>query len=305
VHDRSEHPRGYNRSNDPESRCSTRQERIAADLGIGSYHADVADHQLARELPGSSGPPRPGAIISFSCRLTELELLDPAGLYHLACDRSDPWEGGCVISLARLVEDFATAIQRADGRRPQAAGSRTGRVYQPGIGPHTESQTIRLVTGELVALDHAYAAHALDVPYPGASRQRCDWCLGSAPSWDWALEAKMLRLLGDNGKLNDNVLMHVLSPYPAHRSALTDREKLVRSGMPGRKAIVIFGYDYDDWPMDPAIEAFETLALQRVALGDQHVAAYDQLVHPVHLRGRVFAWEVGTRTGAGSASRSW
>jgi hypothetical protein len=75
--------------------------------------------------------------------------------------------------------------------------------------------------------------------------------------------------------------------------------------MPGRKAIVIFGYDYDDWPMDPAVEAFETLASQRVALGDQHAAAYDQLVHPVHLRGRVFAWEVGTRTGAGSASRSW
>ena len=71
-----------------------------------------------------------------------------------------------MISLARLVEDFAAAIQRADSRRPQAAGSRTGRVYQPGIGPHTESQTIRLVTGELVALDHAYAAHALDVPYP-------------------------------------------------------------------------------------------------------------------------------------------
>jgi hypothetical protein len=34
----------------------------------------------------------------------------------------------------------------------------------------------------------------------------------------------MLRLLGDNGKLNDNMLMHVLSPYQAHRSALTDCE---------------------------------------------------------------------------------
>jgi hypothetical protein len=94
---------------------------------------------------------------SFSYRMTERELLDPAGLYHLAADRSDPWEDGCVISLARLVEDFAAAIQRADGRRPQVAGSRTARVYQPGISPHTESQTLRLVTGELVALDHAYA----------------------------------------------------------------------------------------------------------------------------------------------------
>jgi hypothetical protein len=208
-----------------------------------------------------------------------------------------------VIDLARFVEDFAAAIQRADSRKPQAVGSRTGRAYQPGIGPHTESQTIRLVASELVTLDQAYAAHALDVPYPGTSRQRCDWCLGPARSWDWAIEAKMLRMFGDNGKLNDNMLMHVLSPYPAHRSALTDCEKLVRSGLSGRKAIVIFGYDYNDWPMDPAIEAFETLASQRVTLSDRHAAAYDHLMHPVHQRGRVFAWEIGTRTDAGSASR--
>jgi hypothetical protein len=68
------------------------------------------------------------------------------------------------------------------------------------------------------------------------------------------------------------------------------------SGLPGRKAIVIFGYDYDGWTMDPAIEAFETLASERVVLGDRHEAAYDHLVHPVHQRGRRFAWEVMSRT---------
>jgi hypothetical protein len=34
------------------------------------------------------------------------------------------------------------------------------------------------------------------------------------------------RILGDNGKLNDNMLMHILSPYPQHRSAVTDCNKL-------------------------------------------------------------------------------
>jgi hypothetical protein len=199
-----------------------------------------------------------------------------------------------MIELARLVEDFAAAIQRADSRGPQAIGSRTGRAYQPGIGPHTESQTIRLVVEELIALDNEYALHTLDVPYPGSSRQRCDWCLGSSPSWQWAIEVKMLRLFGDNGKLNDNMLMHILSPYPAHRSALTDCGKLAGSGLPGRKAIMIFGYDYDGWTMDPAIEAFETLAWEHVALGGRHEAAYSQLVHPVHKHGRVFAWEMAS-----------
>ena len=202
--------------------------------------------------------------------------------------------------MAQFVKDFAVAIQRADSRGPQAVGSRGGRAYQPGIGPHTESQTIRLVADELVTLNGAYAAHSFDVLYPGAARQHCDWCLGSPPLWDWAIEAKMLRLFGDNGKLNDNMLMHILSPYPAHRSALTDCDKLIASGLAGRKAIVIFGYDYDRWAMDPAIEAFETLASERVIVGERHEAAYDHLMHPVHQRGRVFAWEIASRAGAGA-----
>ncbi|MEU8158757.1 hypothetical protein [Micromonospora parva] len=199
-----------------------------------------------------------------------------------------------MINLPQLVADFATALRETDARRPQAVSS-TGRAYQPGIGPHTEQHTLRLVAEELVALDPAYQEYSLDVPYPGPGRQRCDWCLGSPSAWDWAIEAKMLRLFGDNGKPNDNMLTRVLSPYPAHRSALTDCDKLASSALPGRKAVLIFGYDYDGWEMDLAIVAFEALARRRVDLGDRHMATYDRLVHPVHQRGRVFAWEIADR----------
>jgi hypothetical protein len=202
-----------------------------------------------------------------------------------------------VIELARLVEDFAVGVRRADSRGPQAVGLRTRRLYQQGVGPHTEAQTIRRVIEELIRLDAVYAAHALDVPYPGESRQRCDWCLGSPPSWQLAIEVKMLRLFGDNGKPNDNMLMHILSPYPAHRSALTDCGKLAACALAARKAIMIFGYDYDGCAMDPAIDAFEILASERVTLGVRYEAAYDQLIHPVHQHGRVFAWEVAVRGG--------
>ncbi len=44
----------------------------------------------------------------------------------------------------------------------------------------------------------------------------------------------MLRLMGDNGKANDNMLMHILSPYPSHRSALTDCEKLLGAWLAGQ-----------------------------------------------------------------------
>lgn len=104
----------------------------------------------------------------------------------------------------------------------------------------------------------------------------------------------MLRLMGDNGKPNDNMLMHILSPYSGDRSALTDCVKLAESGLPGRKAVVIYGFDYPTLAMDPAIEAFEVLANRWVHLGPRSVAAYEELVHPVHLAGRVFGWEIMT-----------
>jgi len=105
----------------------------------------------------------------------------------------------------------------------------------------------------------------------------------------------MLRLMGENAKANDNMLMHILSPYAIHRSALTDCEKLLGSGLGVGKAVVIYGFDYPDLPMDPAITAFERLAQAQVALGPRATAAYRALVHPVHREGRVFGWELGGR----------
>ena len=137
-----------------------------------------------------------------------------------------------------------------------------------------------------------YDKLSLGVPYGDGTRQACDLCLGEPPDWEWAIEIKMLRLMGDNGKPNDNMLMHILSPYPEHRSALTDCKKLVAWRFGNRKAVLIYGYDYEDWPMEPAISAFELLASTKVALGPRRSAEFGGLVHPVHTRGQVFAWEV-------------
>jgi hypothetical protein len=98
--------------------------------------------------------------------------------------------------------------------------------------------------------------------------------------------------MGDNGKPNDNMLMHVLSPYPAHRSAVTDCYKLARSTLGKRKAVMIVAYEYEDWPAEPAIDAFEALAGRQTRLGTRFVAAFDDLVHPVHRSGAVFVWEI-------------
>lgn len=182
----------------------------------------------------------------------------------------------------------------ADHKRPQAINARSKRAFKPGIGPHTETQTVGLVLRELENRrpNRYHGCWSAGVRYPEFPRQKCDICLGHAPNWEWALEVKMVRFLGDNGKLNDNILMHLLSPYPAHRSALTDCEKLVQSRLGHKKGLLVYGFDHEGWPMDPAIEAFETLASTKVSLGPRMVAHFSGLIHPVHRKGRVFAWKL-------------
>lgn len=195
-----------------------------------------------------------------------------------------------------MIDDVAASIKRVDARRPQAANVRTGAVYQPGIGPHPETQAVALVVAELQNLAAVRYSGLVrtNISYP-QGRQKCDLCIGVSPSWEWAIEIKMLRLMGDNGKPNDNMLMHILSPYANDRSALTDCVKLLESGLPGRKAVIIYGFDYPNLPMDPAVEAFEILAGRWVGLGSRCVSRYSDLVHPVHVAGRVFGWEISKR----------
>jgi hypothetical protein len=100
--------------------------------------------------------------------------------------------------------------------------------------------------------------------------------------------------MGDNGKPNDNMLMHILSPYVDHRSALTDCEKLANSRLLGRKAIVIFAYEYARYPAEPVARAFELLSSDRVALHRRASAPFAGLIHPIHQQGCVYAWEVTT-----------
>jgi hypothetical protein len=195
------------------------------------------------------------------------------------------------LNLDQFVTDCATAVEAVDARRPVARNARTALEFLPGIGPHSEAATIGLIMDELARRDPShYASFASGVPYPLAPRQKCDLCLGDPASW--ALEFKLLRLLGDNGNANDNMLMHILSPYPQHRSALTDCDKLASSGFTARKGIVILGYETATFPLRDALSAFEILARHRVSLGDRVEAHFSGLVHPIHTKGSVVGWEV-------------
>lgn len=108
--------------------------------------------------------------------------------------------------LSKLAADFARAIEAADAKRPVATSSTTKREYQAGIGPHTESSTLAKVRLKLPAVDPSmYSQIDTDVPYPTAPRQKCDWRWTLPAGEKLYIEAKMMRLMGDNGRPNDNI----------------------------------------------------------------------------------------------------
>jgi hypothetical protein len=175
----------------------------------------------------------------------------------------------------------------ADSKRPVAVSYRSGSPYQAGIGPFTEEKTIELVMAEI---EEKFPPFQTNVPYASNSRQRCDFCFGSEGNWQLAVEFKMLRIMGDNGKPNDAMLTHILSPYPAHRSALTDCRKLAESPFDCPKALIVWCYEYDKWPVEPVIECLERLAGS--LLSNRASARFDSLMHPVHRQGTVYGWLV-------------
>jgi hypothetical protein len=194
--------------------------------------------------------------------------------------------------LREIVEQFAKAMTAADARRPVAVSPRTGRVYQPGIGPHPEDRAVDLVMAELASAGSTWQSQ-LRACYPG-SRQTCDWLLGDP--LEWAIEIKMSRPNGDNGKPDDTAIKDILSPYSADRSALTDCVKLADADLRCKRAILIYGFDDPRRPLMEMIEAFETLARSRVTLGPRQHASLGELVHPVHRTGAVSAWEIQRAT---------
>ena len=132
------------------------------------------------------------------------------------------------MELASFVSDFAAAMECADEREPVHV-SRAGRAYRPGIGPHAEDLAVRLTLEELRRLPgYAETPVGQALPYPRAPRQRCDVWIGQPV--EWAIEVKMARFRGDNGKPDDTSLKDLLSPYDKDRSALTDCRKLVDAG---------------------------------------------------------------------------
>jgi hypothetical protein len=181
-------------------------------------------------------------------------------------------------TLKYLVEQIADAVAAIDLSKVPFKN------FSPGVGPYGEPQLVRLVARHLNKV----------AQYAGAveTRRNPDLLIRA----QWAVEFKIARPFGDNGSPAENWSVNLLHPYPGNESALGDCLKLLERLGAERCASVVIGYEHDPvrLSLNPLIASFELIAERIVGLrlSERIEATRIPLVHPVHQRARIFAWEV-------------
>jgi hypothetical protein len=185
------------------------------------------------------------------------------------------------VELAKLVNDITDALVAVDRSRV------AHKQFRPGVGPYGERELVRLIKQSLDTQDN-YAG-LVEI------KRNPDLLIRGK----WALEFKLARPFGDNGVLAENWSVNLLHPYPGNFSALGDCLKLLEWAGPERRASIVIGYEHEpaQLSLDPLIRSFEVIATEvlLLQLGSRLEVTRSALVHPVHQRARVFAWEVQGR----------
>lgn len=175
--------------------------------------------------------------------------------------------------------DIADALKLIDS----SAGA--FRTFQAGVGPYGEPQLVKLIADQLGSNGH----------YPlGVKTKRTPDLLING---EWALEIKIARPFGDNGKPAENWSVNLLHPYIGNTSLLGDCLKLMSHSCEERKAVVVIGYEHEPPQVDlePLIRSFEAVAsnVLSIPLGRRVSAMRTELIHPIHQRLTVHGWMVG------------
>lgn len=158
------------------------------------------------------------------------------------------------MDLATIVARTAEGLVAVDSSTQIInANRRTGEPYLPGVPTLNEPQFV----AELLRWWQAsYPQDFLEkqppcVEFPyGNGDDACDLVLRSPlfhgpEQWEWAIEYKYIRLVGNNGKNNDYGVAKAVSPYRKDRSFVHDALRLSQSSLARNKAAIIYGFEYD------------------------------------------------------------
>jgi hypothetical protein len=184
------------------------------------------------------------------------------------------------MELDSVIEDILAALIEVD---------RSGTAFKSfhqGVGPYGEPQLLKLIAAHL----NQMARYSTNV----ATKRAPDLFMPG----EWAIEFKITRPFGDNGKEAEDWSVNLLHPYPGNVSSIGDCYKLLKLNGVERRAVTVIGYEHVPPKIDliPLVESFEAIAyhVAGIALSPRIERRYNGLVHPVHQAVRIFAWEVLT-----------
>jgi hypothetical protein len=175
-----------------------------------------------------------------------------------------------------LVTNIADILKEYDSEMP------THRSFRPGIGPFGEPQ----IVGEIARRLTLRGIKSITKRTPDL--EVVD---------DWAIEFKIVRPFGDNGREAENWSVNLLHPYAGNVSLIGDAMKLLRYETHGQKGVIIIGFEHEavKISLDPLLNSFELITRQvmNIELGDRIEVTRGQLTHPEHQVLRCIGWPLG------------
>ncbi|MBI4235850.1 MAG: hypothetical protein HY688_00640 [Chloroflexi bacterium] len=174
-----------------------------------------------------------------------------------------------------IVALIADILKAFDSERP------IHKAFKPGIGPFGEPQIVANIARRLSARG-----------VPAETRRAPDLDI----QHEWALEFKIVRPYGDNGREAENWSANLLHPYEGNVSLIGDAIKLGRLNSYRYKGLLMIGYQHNPpkIKLDPLISSFELIArdIMGIRLAERVEERRDQLVHPEHQVLRCVGWEL-------------
>jgi hypothetical protein len=237
------------------------------------------------------------------------------------------------VELDTIVTRYAEGLAAVDQLPITPRRNRkTGEQYLPGIKtmlePDLVSEIDKWWSASYPSEFNPRSSHRVGVPYPELSKNKCDHVFtsdGLEPIEEWAVEFKLLHLVGDNGKRNDFAPAKALSPFLKDRSLYHDVERLRTSSISRRRAVIAACFSYSPDTCKEAMrlhpdhadrinEILKTckdnggrlsvrplaefadgiLRIRQLVKGSYVSRRFDAWTHPCAGAGAVFGWEVTT-----------
>ena len=179
------------------------------------------------------------------------------------------------MDLPSVVRTVADVLYSYDQTRP------VHKTFSAGIGPFAEKEIVNQL-----------AKHWPDSGQVITTQKTPDFSIDS----EWAIEFKIARPFGDNGKPAEHWSQNLLHPYPGHVSSISDALKLNKLENYEHKAIIVLGYEHSPAVicLDPLLDSFEAIMkyVIKIALSQRIEEKRDGMVHPIHKVLRCIGWEL-------------